>query len=207
MRSSLGLIAISVLLWFGPLSVSNAKFEILYPNAGTENINLYTFTAAATGEIGAYFYNAEAVYTNTLVLLVNGVITPESAAGVLNNHTSSKGDFANLGSVHAGDLLTFQLNVLTTGRTFYSDKLLNGDGINHVYSTPFSGDAVHGIPAGTYVGFEDLRGGGDRDYDDEAFIFTNVVVPVVPEPETNAMLLAGLGLLAFMTRHKKESAV
>lgn len=207
MRSSLGLIVISVVLWFGLLSLSNAKSVNLYSGAGTENIDLYTFTAAATGEIGAYFYNSEAAYANTLVLLVNGVITPESAAGVLNNHTSSKGDFVNLGSVQAGDVLTFQLNVLTTGRTFYSDKLLNADGVNHVYSTLFSGDAAHGIPTGTYVGFEDLRGGGDRDYDDEAFIFTNIVIPVVPEPETSAMLLAGLGLLGFMTRHRKEPQV
>ena len=29
----------------------------------------------------------------------------------------------------------------------------------------------------------------------------------VPEPETYAMLLAGLGLLGFMARHRKESAV
>lgn len=62
--------------------------------------------------------------------------------------------------MHAGDVLTFRLNVVTTGEVLYSDKVLNTDGINHVYSAVFSGDAAHGIPAGTYVGFEDLRGGG-----------------------------------------------
>ena len=30
---------------------------------------------------------------------------------------------------------------------------------------------------------------------------------MVPEPETYAMLLAGLGLLGFMARRRKESAV
>jgi len=35
----------------------------------------------------------------------------------------------------------------------------------------------------------------------------NVTVTAVPEPETYAMLLAGLGLLGFMARRRKESAV
>ncbi len=35
----------------------------------------------------------------------------------------------------------------------------------------------------------------------------NVVITAVPEPETYAMLLAGLGLLGFMARRRKESAV
>mgnify|MGYP000858841330 CR=1 FL=1 len=101
-------------------------------------------------------------------------------------------------------MLTFQLNVLSTGETLYSDKSLNNDGINHVYSTSFSGDVVHGIPTGTYVGFEDLHGGGDLDYNDETFVFTNVVT-AVPEPETYAMLLAGLGLIGFIAGRRKEA--
>jgi hypothetical protein len=46
------------------------------------------------------------------------------------------------------------------------------------------------------------------DYNDEAFVFTNVSVSLseqvspVPEPETYAMLLVGLGLMAFTIRRK-----
>jgi len=88
-------------------SQASARADTIpYPNDGTENINLYTFTATSNGTIGAYFYNETAGFTNTLSLLVNGVVTPETAVSVLNNHASSMGDFVNLGSVHAGDVLT-----------------------------------------------------------------------------------------------------
>ena len=187
-------------------SLASARADTIpYPNDGTENINLYTFTATSDGTIGAYFYDKTAGFTNTLSLLVNGVVTLESAAGVLNNHTSSMGDFVNLGSVHKGDVLTFRLNVVTTGESLFSDKALNVDGVNHVYSTAFSGDAVHGIPAGTYVGFEDLRGGGDFDYDDETFVFTNIAA--IPEPETYAMLLIGLGVIGNAIRRRNAPKV
>ncbi len=201
MRNSLRLITVSIVIWFSLLSVSTVASAIPYQDSGTVDTNVHTFTATATGPIGAYFYDSTAAYTNTLSLLVNGVMTPESSIGLLNNHTSNIGDFVILGYANVGDVLTFQLNVSDTGKTWYSDESLNVDGINHTYSTAFSGDATHSIPGGTYVGFEDLYGGGDSDYDDESFIFTNI--SPIPEPETHVMLLVGLGLVAFTVRRRK----
>lgn len=201
MRNSLRLITVSIVIWFSLLSVSTVASAIPYQDSGTVDTNVHTFTATATGPIGAYFYDSTAAYTNTLSLLVNGVMTPESSIGLLNNHTSNIGDFVILGYANVGDVLTFQLNVSDTGKTWYSDESLNVDGTNHTYSTAFSGDATHSIPGGTYVGFEDLYGGGDSDYDDESFIFTNI--SPIPEPETHVMLLVGLGLVAFTVRRRK----
>lgn len=189
----------------GVLGLSLSTFNVRaaavgYSSTGAHNSDSYAFTATSTGQINAYFYGATAAYSNTLTMLVNGVATAETLAGVFHNHSSQIGDFVNLGSVNAGDIITFQLNVLTTGKTWYSDNTLNSDQLNHVFSTGFSGDVENGIPAGTYVGFEDLIRGGDFDYNDEAFVFTNI--SAVPEPGTYAMLLAGLLMVGFKLRNR-----
>src|SRR5689334_12353508 len=67
---------------------------IPYPNSGTPNPVTYTFTAAANGNITAYFAGSTASYDNELGLLRNGVST-----GIigLDNHTSAIGQSLNLG--------------------------------------------------------------------------------------------------------------
>jgi hypothetical protein len=172
---------------------------IPYPNAGTENSVVYSFTATTTGEIDAYFYGADAGYTNVIGMLVNGV--PTGIFG-LNDHSSAHGDVLNLGSVTAGDQIVFELKILDPSGVgpWYSDLVMNSDGFHHIYATDFGGDML--IPAGTYIGFEDLQGGGDRDYNDEQFVITNVTTNV-PEPSALAAMAAALASLlglAFLRR-------
>jgi hypothetical protein len=77
---------------------------------------------------------------------------------------------------------------------------MNADGANHVYSTSFPGTST--IPAGTYVGFEDLaKSVSDFNYADEQFVFSNTMTSIgsAPEPSTLALTLLtllGLGGLA-----------
>ena len=140
----------------------------LYPTPGVVNASDYAFTAAADGDIVAYF------------------------AG----HS-------------AGDTLVFKIRVVNTGDYFYSQRSQNADGITHVFSANYGG-GDWGIPAGVYVGFEDLYGGGDLDYDDLRFVFTNVgggEVGGIPEPATWAMLITGFGLVGMAARRRRPASV
>lgn len=196
-RSTLARLVMAVaLLAAGPPAVNAGP--IPYPNVGVENPVLYTFTAAATGDITAYFYGSTAAYVNELTMLVNGL--PTGIQG-LNNHTSPYGLALNLGAVTAGDIIVFEMVNLSPGGIgpWYSDKSMNSDGVNHIYSTDFAGNAT--IPAGVYVAFEDLVGGGDLNYNDETFVFTNVRVSV-PEPGTLALL--GLGLVGLAATRRRK---
>jgi len=196
------------------LGASARADAIPYPTPGVVNPVVYTFTAAATGNITAYFAGASANNTSDLGMLVNSVST--GLFGLQNNPDPALGTSFVLGFVTAGDVLTFQLRTLNPAQgSAFSDPALNGpfdggNGIQHVYSTAYTAPGV--IPTGTYVGFEDLPGGGDRDYNDLQFVFTNVAVndpDPVPGPIAGAglpgLLLVSGGLLGWWRRRKKTA--
>jgi hypothetical protein len=195
---------------------------IPYPNVGTENPVTYTFTATSAGDITAYFLGSGAAFDEQLGLLVNGVDTGITG---LDDHSSSFGQTLDFGSVAAGATLVFYINVADYSApgnfTYYSDVSLNTDGQNHVYSTAWNGGLLtdaYGmgtVPAGTYVGFEDLSkvndltccGGPDYNYTDEQFIFTNTSLTATPLPSTWTMLLSGFVGIGFMAYRRKSKFV
>jgi hypothetical protein len=173
-------------------SLLRADF-IPYPNVGTP-APANVFTATSTGDIMAYFYGSDAGYDSTIGLRINNLSTGVTG---LPNHGSVQGQSINLGWANAGDLLTFELVVANLGYSWYSDPSLNSDGKNHVYATSFSGSNT--IPAGVFIAFEDLPGLGDVDYNDHAFVVTNVSIRKVPDAASTlalgALAIAGLGFL------------
>ncbi len=188
-------------------SVAQAAIPV-YPNSGTENPELYSFTAAADGDLVAYFTGSTGSFENILGLIVNGT---DLAFSSLNSHLSAPGDSFNFGPVSAGDALVFYINVEGGIYTWASDKALNDDAANHVWSTAYDGGDFS-IPEGIFVTFEDLPGSGsDFNYDDLGFVFTNVktvIIPNgVPEPAAWAMLIAGFGMIGSAMRRRKATEV
>jgi hypothetical protein len=174
-----------------------------YPTHGRENPVEYSFSAARTGSVTAHYTGSTASYSESLGLMVNGIKTGISG---LNNKTSTMGEKLALGTAKAGHKLTFFIDVLTTRKIYYSERPLDADGVNHVFAAAHTGTGL--VPAGTYVGFEDLWTDGDLDYFDLRFLFRNVAakkpaVVAIPEPTSWVMLIAGFGFTGAMLRRRR----
>ena len=212
-RLRLGLATLALVLGVAP--AVRAELPIPYPDPGTINPVTYTFTAMSTGEIDAYYAipHTTASFTETV-----GLIGQRGFDGTDSSRQPNFPPRRGLRprSVHAGDTLTFVLNVVSEGYTLYSNPAMNSDGTNHVYSTQYdalnasSGDAKYfagaGIPYGTYVAFEDeLNGNSDFNYHDDAFVFTNTAVTSTPEP-SSALIVVVVGGLAGVAVNRRRKA-
>lgn len=165
------------------VSLSAQAFPIAAP--GTEGL----LVIASGGEVTATYQGNSASYSNDLYLVNTG-------AFVFNNHANSPGDTAVLGTFAAGTELIFKLYVNNTGYSYFTGPgSRNPDGNTHArVQSEWS-------PGTTLVSFEDLYN-GPFDYNDLSFSFTNTVSGV-PEPETYALMLAGLGVVGMLARRRK----
>jgi len=150
------------------------------------NASALTFQAIEDGAIYGYFSGATAGYDSKLSLSING----KQSAAYIHDHLSVIGDQVNFGYAHAGDTVAFNLEVLTTGDTFYSIPSLNPDGVDHMRYAQYD--------SFLFIGFEDLFNGGDLDFDDNNAFFTNI--SAVPEPDAYMLLLVGLLLMVFSVK-------
>ena len=188
-----------------------------YPMVGTENPTSYTFKATTTGDIIAYFAGTGASYTEDLGMEVNGVLSPNGFG--LPNQSTAVGTAFDLGYAHAGDTLTFVVDVYSPNLGFvYSNPALNGGydspddtvGHNHVYSIPYTAGSISefgSCPSGTYVGFEDLPfPNSDFNYFDETYVFTDVSVTSSVPDSASTLSLLGLGFAGLNVLRRRFKA-
>jgi len=131
----------------------------------------------------------------------NSFIRVNGGSWIFPNKTTPVGTTLDLGFFAAGTLLDIELKVVNTGHIFRTGPAAgNPDKHPHanvVYN--WKGQAGR-----TWVGFEDLYNGGDKDYNDHMFSFTNITAQV-PEPETYGLMLAGLGVMGFLARRRRQA--
>lgn len=159
------------------------------------SVQAVSFTVKNDGPVNAYFAGSSADYESNFLAFI-GKGEHSLPFSVFSNQQASIGDFKSMGEFHAGDYFIPVLQVITTGDFFWSNPESNSDGLNHVFASSFQ------LPDGTssvLIGFEDIRGGGDFDFNDHLVMFTNV--SPVPEPSTYLMLIAGL-LLVYLSRKR-----
>jgi Domain of unknown function (DUF4114) len=197
-------------------------------NAGAIVLDPSQLTLTTKSDVRVYFVSEDAAYHNSLGFNTQGgaitasgskLIFPDVSSPVTSydptdktKRTSSEpllpGDFVTLGTFNAGAKLDFFF--IADGanggtNVFSTNSSLNKDGINHVVSYAFAS------PGSSYLlmSFEDMYGGGDRDYEDAVFAVdigaTNVqhLIASVPEPGVMSLLCVFGGTLAFAKRRRR----
>lgn len=169
-----------------------------------------------------YFINEGAGYKNQLLYSINGgplemifenVSSPDS---ILKNSDGplALGEGKSLGALAEGTQVDFYLNsdgyskgLDPTGadptaeltrdgsRLLGADAKLNRDGLQHI--------VAYSIGEWMLIGFEDIIGGGDLDYNDTVFVVRGVTGEKAT-PEPGAIIgLAAVGLVGMIRRRKQ----
>jgi hypothetical protein len=182
---------------------------IPYPNVGTI-APTNTFTASSNGNIVGYFVQGGAAsgggaaFTDYVGMW--DITTSTFSGWFFDNQLTTPGTIADFGAVSAGDTLVFVLYDQTLNEIFASDPSMSADKVNHVYATPWGGGTLNGaaIPAGIYLGTEDLPISfpSDFNYNDDSFVFANVTSSQAPEP--GSLILLATGLLGGLGAIRKK---
>lgn len=164
------------------------------------------------GDVNVRVLDASAAYHSYLGLYL---LDPTTLNGeeISENHMTghqvvlTAADMNGLG-YSIGDELIFGIDVFRSGGHFSpgsnshvfvmgaGDR--NPDGLMHAVLD------TDGPQGGYIVGFEDIFGGGDRDYNDSRFSFTGGINQV---PEPGVLLLMGIGLISLAARRRRKLAL
>jgi hypothetical protein len=207
------------------LANQNLSEKVTAANLNTISLDPSKLTLTEDTTVRVYFLSEGAGFRNSLgISTTGGGPFGQDAALIFPNASSSDGfggsnslvrsvaeplsagDFVDLGPYTAGTALDFFLiaNGASGGQTFWSTDLsLNSDGIVHAVSLAPEGSAY------LIIGFEDLLGGGDRDYNDLLFAVqigtsnvSNLPGLNAPEPTLALGAVLAFGLLAGCTRRR-----
>jgi len=143
------------------------------------------------GNITVEVLSPTAAYTSTLSLYLLGPTSTVTSFGINHNVGLTTVFDASASGYTAGDELIFGIYVHDTGYTYYmGDASRNPDNIMHA-EVDDQGSNMY------IVGFEDLFGGGDLDFDDHRFAFSGGVSNVSIVPESSTLALFALGIVGL----------
>lgn len=194
-------------------------------SAGSYVANVTWETSIAPFEIGLYEFGD---ITNKVTLFGAGAPLGSRVSFTFftnGNVSVFNADNGDLIDSATGFGLEFGLYFDTTswpsGGVFYTEDSENGGDVqaliyegqgDNVTVPTTTGNLTLNDVAHWYVAWEGLPNTGSGPYVQGSFDFNDAVVMLesvtpVPEPETYAMLLAGLGLMAFVARRRRKLAI
>jgi von Willebrand factor type D domain len=134
-------------------------FDVSVPVGGTEGAQIFVTNDAS---VHVKYCGGDAAYTSDIFL------APDTTTVLATGHVTPEGTTVDLGARTQGSELEFLLYVRDTGRTYHMGPgSRNEDGLAHarVITLP-----INGLVTEYSVGFEDIYGGGDLDFNDFTFI-------------------------------------
>jgi len=210
-KTCLGAVA-ALALTFGSAMSAHADIVVVtgVDNSGTDNVVLNTATdvTTATGTVGP----------------AGPVVNFTSTGGLLNADASGQARVSGgTGNDDPFDQLTFQLatsdlftkavfnidaetdgsvtihveGVNINGGSFSQNFTIDANGQNFFTLTAINGQLIDsisltGVEGGTFADVQQVRIGG--------------ITAAIPEPETYALMMAGLGAIGFIARRRKKAA-
>jgi len=176
-------------------------------------------------DVTVWFLDEGAGYRNELAYETfgdtndKGIIFDDVSKGNGKNRLQM-GDYVELGSFEAGTQFNFLLRAdgadgtkTSNGDIYGADASLNADSLEHMIATEISVDGREYM----LMGFEDLRNGGDKDYNDTIFVVdfgegnlttSNKFAQAAKVPEASNMAailgVTGAGLMLRRRRRKKK---
>lgn len=170
-----------------PLDINDLTWQ-----AGVNEVEVF-FINEGAGYHNKFYYSTDD--GNSLNTIFEDASSPYSIYA--NGGPLALGEGRNLGSFSGQTTLSFLLKN-PRGNVYGADPSKNQDRLQHV--TAFKSDRF------LILGFEDLDGGGDRDYNDVVVAVRGLVdteeTTDVPEPASGLAVL-GLGLLG-LTRFRRQ---
>jgi hypothetical protein len=168
---------------FGPLG-SSSEVTLLIEDAGYSDSNRLGVYSISDPSLRALLFGGSDSAPDSATLAFGG-------GGLLSVNGSA------VSSAFGSDL-GFYLENRREGFTWYSQTARNSDGYDHFAAFEEEGEL--------WGGFEDLRDGGDEDFNDLVFRMSGIAGVPVPEPSAPLAFGAGLLLVSRATRKRRGLA-